>query len=115
MDSELCDSFVNDIVHFLWSKLKVQKNQLSDIKIYYNHKTISCIVRVKFDIKIAQELPEDYFYFFVNCYQSDITIYGQKLQDSLSDNENYITWINENKVLKFYPENRITNILSSKL
>ena len=102
------------IFYFLRIKLKVQKNHISNIKVFYNHKTISPIVQVKFDNKIVQELPDHYFYFFINCYQIDITIYVQKLQDTISYRENYIKWIQDNKVLKFYPELEVKKKLYEK-
>jgi hypothetical protein len=110
----LCESFATDIIHFLQSKLHTQKTHISTIKVYYNNKTISCIVRVKFDNQYVKELPDDYFYFFINCYQRDITIYGQKLQESLSVKENCIIWIHENNVLTYYPERGIMDNLSKQ-
>lgn len=112
---ELYESFANDINHFLISKLNISQTQIKSIKVFYNDNTISCIVQIIFKIQDSKELREDYFYFHVNCYQSEISQYGQKFQDTLSVSKGHITWINENKILKFYHENSIDIIINSKL
>ena len=115
MPPALRESFADDIMHFLQSKLHTQKQHLNTIKVYYNNNTISCIVRIAFDNHYVKDLPNDYFYFYINCYQSDVTICGQKLHESLSIKENCIIWIHENKVLKYYPEKGIMAYLSKRL
>lgn len=114
-DPEINKAFVNDIIEFLFKKLKVHKNHLSEIKVFYNHATISCIVKVKFDNRFVKEMTNDYMYFLINCYQSEVTVYGKSLQNVLSDKDTEITWIFENQVHKFYPDTNIMYLLSETL
>lgn len=113
--SGISESFADDIIRYLYNTLKIQKNHLSEIKIYYNNETISCIVRLKFDDRYVKGMTNDYYYFLINCFQSEVNTYGQDFQDTLSDDHKKIIWIHENKILKFYPEQTIMNILSEKL
>lgn len=108
------ETLINDITEYLFKKLNVNKGQLCEIKIYYNDDSYSCIVRLKFD-ELYLKNSAGYFYFLVNYYQSEITIYGQVLQDSICDDNKKITWIHENKILKYYPEPKMMLMLSERI
>jgi hypothetical protein len=114
-DTKIYENFVTDIIDYLYKELKIQKNYLSEIKVYHNESSISCIVRLKFDDQYVKGMKNEFFYFLINCYQSEVTVYGQSLQNSLSDNETEIVWIHENEVLKFHPKKAIMKMLSEKI
>jgi hypothetical protein len=101
-------------LQIIYKDLKSRKEHISLLKVFYSTEIQSCIIKLKFDKTIVL-CEHEALYLMLDFKTKEMKHYGWRFEQSISDNEASIRWIQNNKVLVFYPDNSVMSLLSNML
>lgn len=107
--------FTNKIIQFIHHDLKIGWNIVETVKVFYNELSQCSIIRLQINKEYVFDSKDRNIYFMLDYKNKSNYIYGVNLEKTISDKGSSITWIQNNEVLVFYPENRIMELLSKKI
>lgn len=107
--------FATKTLQFIHRDLRANISYIQSIKAFYNADVKSCIVKLKFELRHVVDQEHPFLYILLDSNTHELEQYGQSLEQRISDNKKSITWIKNNKVLVFYPNDTIMSLLTKKL
>ena len=107
--------FAEQTVRVIYDKFKTHPDRISQICVFYNREIKCCIVRYFFDENLATLIENKYLYVLFDYHTGEMAHYGNRFENGISDNGRTITWIQNNKVLVFYPDNETMSLLPAQL
>jgi hypothetical protein len=114
-DQAQSEWFAKKALQILYSDVRFSHDQISVIKAYYNETVKSSIIRVKFGKRSSLSFTDSFHYFLLDFRIKEKRFEGTDFENSISDKESFVVWINDNEVLTFYPDNNIMSLLASKI
>jgi hypothetical protein len=112
---EQANWFVKKTINVIYDELKTKPDFIDTICAYYNHESQSSILKLKFDKKIITDQGNPFLYMLLDYQSSEMKYYGRNFEQHISDNTGSITWIQNNKILVFYPDNETMALLAHQL
>jgi len=113
--SDLAEWFALKTLTVIYGDLKTSKEQIKNIQAFYNKEVQSCIIKLKFDENQVLDMGSNLLYFLLDFRTKEREGSGRNFERTISDINNSITWIQNNKVYHFHPDSKILNLLHKKL
>jgi len=113
--SKQANWFAEKTIEFIHKEIKGSFSLIKGIRAYYNPQTQSCILKIEFDTKAVLHIDTQFLYVLHNYQTGQMENCGLNFEKAISDDGKSISWIQDNKLLVFNPDNETMSILTNKL